>query len=182
MTKTLQKNLETSLDYILGNFLKDEMIAYMHSHPDRFDELIELAIADRQPHSARAAWLLSHCTGENDARVKKNIPRIINIIPNVSDGQKRDLINVLRKMEIEEEHEGLLFDICVKIWSNINKIPSVRVIAFRLIIEIAHRHKELNSEITLLTQDFYLEPLSRGIKSSVKRLIKRFEKESLGEG
>lgn len=153
------------------------MIAYIDSHPNRFDDLIELATIDRQAHSARAAWLLSHCISNNDTRVTDRILQIINIIPKVNDGQKRDLISVLLKMEINEEYEGLLFDICVKIWSNVNKMPSLRLNAFRLIIQIALIHRELNDEIALLTQDFYLEPLSQGIKKSVKTLMKSIEDE-----
>lgn len=172
-------SLEASLDHILGNFLKEEMIAYMDSHSKRFDDLIELALTDRQPHSSRAAWLLSHCTGSNDSRIEKNIPKIINTIPNVHDGQKRDLINVLRKMEINEEYEGLLFDICVEIWININKMHSLRFNAFRLIIQIAIKHDGLEKEIALLTQDLYLEPLSQGIKKAINRLIKDLESNNL---
>ena len=44
------------------------------------EELIELAISDKQPYSWRPAWLLWSCMDENDQRVQKHIPDIIHSI------------------------------------------------------------------------------------------------------
>ena len=153
------------------------MISYVESHPDEFEELIGLALLNKQPYSWRAAWLLSNCMDYNDQRIKKYIPKIINALTTVKDGQKRDLINVLRRMEINEEHEGLLFDICVAVWSKIDKLPSVRSSAFKLIIQITKKHPELFNEVVLLTQTEYIESLSHGIKRSIQKLVNSLNQE-----
>ena len=152
------------------------MMAYMEANPLEYGELIQLALADKQPYSWRAAWLLSNCMEKDDKRVKSFIPQIINRLPTAPDGQKRDLINVLRKMEIEEEYEGLVFDNCVNIWTRIDKIPSVRYNALRLILQITEKHPELFTEVDLLTQNHYIEPLSEGIRRSIQRMISKVKK------
>ena len=75
-------------------------------------------------------------------------------------------------MELKEEYEGILFNLCMDIWEQINKTPSVRITALKFIIKIAKKHPELSQEITFLTQDHYLESLSPGIKHSVSRMMK----------
>ena len=34
------------------------MIAYMETHPEAYEEAVQLAISDKQPYAWRAAWLL----------------------------------------------------------------------------------------------------------------------------
>jgi hypothetical protein len=154
------------------NSYKEGMISYVKSKPNEFDELIELALLNKQPYSWRAAWLLWSCMKENDKRLEKYIPKIIKILETFKDGHQRNLINILQKMKINEEHEGLLFDICVNIWTKTEKQASVRYKAFELIIQTTKRYPELYNEVLALTEDHYVEPLSEGIKRSMYRMIK----------
>ena len=159
------------LEHKLLNSYKDEMISFMDTHPELFEEAIELAIADKQPYSWRAAWLLWSCMEENDQRIQKYIKKIVVTLETKDDGHQRELIKILLKMEIKEEYEGILFDHCMDIWEQINKTPSVRVNALKFIIKIAKKHPELSQEITFLTQDHYLESLSPGVKNSVSKMM-----------
>lgn len=152
------------------------MIAFMESHPEKFNELIELAIIHEHPYSWRAAWLLFDCMEENDLRVKPYVQQMIDVFDEIEDGQKRDLIKVLRRMEIEEEQEGLLFDTCISIWTKADKIPSVRWSALKLMLQITKKHPELYQEVVLLTQNEYIETFSPGIGRSIKKLLKDFKK------
>lgn len=74
-------------------------------------------------------------------------------------------------MELDEKYEGVLFDICMGIWEQINKAPSVRINALKLIIKIANKHPELKQEISLLVQDHYLTSLSHGARRSALKLL-----------
>ena len=166
--------METALEYILTNSNKDGMISYMDAHPEDFEEAMKLAIADKRPYSWRAAWLLWSCMKENDQRVQKYIKRIIDSIPTKNDNQQRELFIILQKMELNEDYEGILLDICVNAWLKINKKPSVRFNAFKLIVKIAKKYPELSQEIGLLTQDQYLESLSSAVNKSIFKMIKGF--------
>jgi len=164
--------LESTLEHKLLNSYKDEMISFMDTHPEFFEEAIELAISDKQPYSWRAAWLLWSCMEENDKRIQKYIKKIVDTLETKDDGHQRELIKILLKMELKEDYEGILFDHCMDIWEQINKTPSVRVNALKLIIKIAKRYPELAKEIMFLTGDHYLESLSLGAKNSVSKLMK----------
>lgn len=168
MTITLGSELENKL---LHSY-KDEMISFMENHPEHFDEAVELALADKQPYSWRSAWLLWSCMEENDKRIKKYIKRIVETLDSKDDGHQRELLKILLQMELKKEYEGKLFNLCMDIWEQIDKSPSVRVNALKFIIKIAKKHPELSKEISFLTQDHYLESLSPGARHSVLKLMK----------
>jgi hypothetical protein len=164
--------LETALENKLLNSYKDELISFMHAHPEYFDEAIELAIADKQPYSWRAAWLLWSCMEVNDERIQKYIKKIIDTLETKDDGHQRELLKILLQMELKDEYEGKLFNLCMNIWEQIDQAPAVRVNAFKFMVKIAKKHPELSQEITFLTQDHYLESLSPGARHSVTKLKK----------
>jgi len=170
---------ETPLETALIKGLKAEKMLYLQAHPEAFEELILLAQGNKQPYAWRAAWLLSNAMKKNDKRLQSHVSTFINILPNAPEGHKRDLLNILRKMEVDEEQEGRLFDHCVTIWEHTNQIPSVRHNAFRIIVKIAKNYPELLDEIRFLTQEHYIKPLSDGIKKVIRKTIKELWK---GEG
>jgi hypothetical protein len=61
----------------------------------------------------------------------------------------------------------------MNVWEQIDKSPSVRVNALKMIIKIADKHQVLKKEISFLAQDHYLESLSPGAKHSVKKLMSK---------
>lgn len=163
--------MTTPLEEILITSYKEEMISFLNSQPEYFNEAIELAISNKQPFSWRAAWLLWSCMEENDKRVKKYIKEIVESIKFRKDGHQRQLLKILFRMKLNSKYEGIVFNICMDIWEQIGKDPSVRITALKFIINIASKHTNLLKEIVFLTEDHYLETLSPGIKNSVERMI-----------
>lgn len=163
--------METALEKILTSCYKNEMISYMNSHPECFDEAVELALSDKQPYAWRAAFVLWSVIEENDQRIKKHINKIVKAIKDKNDGHQRELLKILLMMELDEKYEGVLFDMCMNIWEQISKAPAVRINALRLIAKIAVRHPELNKEISFLTQDHYLDSLSPGTRHSALKIM-----------
>jgi len=150
---------------------KEEMISFMAAHPEQFEEAVSLALSDTQPLAWRAAWLLHDCMEGNDIRIRIHISDIVAAIPDRQDGHQRELLKILLRMELGEEHEGRLFDICMSVWEHPAKQPSVRITAFRYIIHMAKKYPELANEIAGLTQDWHLESLSPGVRRSVSRIL-----------
>jgi hypothetical protein len=164
--------METALEHILTSSYKVDMIAWMDAHPEYFEEAIKLAVSNKQPYSWRAAWLLWSCMEKNDQRIQGYVKSIIDILSVRDDNQLRELLIILHQMEINEELEGLLFNHCISIWEKINKKPSLRIIAFKIIDKIAKKHPDLSREIIFLTQNQYLDSLSPAAYKSVTNMIK----------
>jgi hypothetical protein len=117
--------METAFEHILINSYKVDLVSFMNAHPEDFEEAIKLAVADKQPYSWRAAWLLWSCMEENDKRIQVYINDIISALTSKNDDHQRELLKILHQMELSEENEGILFNICSGVWEKINKKPSV---------------------------------------------------------
>ena len=163
--------METPLEHVLMAFNKQEMMAWLAAHPESFTEAIHLAMADKQPYSWRAAWLLWSCMEGNDPRIRPFITGIIDCLDIKRDGHQRELLKILYRMDLTEEQEGLIFDLCMNVWEKVGKAPSVRHNAFRMIVRIASIYPELSSEIALITQEHYMETLSPGVRRAVMKMI-----------
>ena len=168
----MTKIIETKFEHLLTNSHKPEMIAFMESHPEYFTEIIKLAIADKQPYSWRASWLLWSCMEKNDKRLRSNTKKIIDILPERKDNQQRELLMILQRMELNDEYEGQLFDTCTKIWAQIGKNASLRYNAFKILVSISKKHPDLTHEIKTLTESYYTDTLSESVKKSITKLTK----------
>lgn len=153
--------------------MKDGMLSYMAAHPEELDVLIEIALSDKQPYAWRAAFLLSNCIEENDPRVADRISEVVAFLPKATDSQKRDLFKVISMFSVRDEDEGLLFEFCIENWCRIEAKPSVRWRALSLALQIAAKHSALLQEIKLVTSEPYLETLSPGIRSSIRKTLEK---------
>ena len=121
--------------------------------------------------SWKASLLLVHCMAEKDKRLSKYSLEIIKLIKIKEDSQQRELLRIVEKLEIGEDIEGLLFDVCSDIWISIHKSSSVRIIAFRILVPIAIKYPELKREVFMMSENKYSESLSDGIKKSFDKLV-----------
>lgn len=163
--------MKTSIKQILSNALKEEIFAFVEKDEGSFEEFLLLSLSNEGKYSARAAWVVSKFVNDNDDRIIKYLPRYIEALKTATDGQQRDLINTLRTSNNYDEYAGDFFDICTQIWLDVKKIPSVRVCALKLLLQVAEKYPELNHEIKLLAQENYLRTLSPGIERSIRKQL-----------
>lgn len=164
--------MQTPLEHILSHAFKEQMMAYAAAHQEDFEELIDLAICDRRPYNWRGAWLLCSTMGDNDLRVGRRLDDLIAVVSSCEPNHQRELMRVLLRMELNDEQEGVVYDLAVKNWERLGLKPAVRYIAFRMILKIAKKYPELRDEIRQLTQEHYLESLSPGVRNSVWKMVK----------
>jgi len=164
------------LKHILTHEYKDGMIVFLNTHPAYVIEAIELAIKDEQPYSWRSAWLLWSCMDKYHLICQEHTDAIINSIPSKSDGHQRELLKILYVLNLNDDQEGLVYDMCVRLWEDIQKKPSIRYTAYRFLIKIAQKHPDLLNEIKYLTEKQYIETLSPGIKKGIYKLIQTVKK------
>lgn len=162
--------METAFEYLLTHAYKADLLAHMRTHPGDFGELIHLALADKQPYSWRAAWLLWSCMERNDQRLRKHIGALVAALAERPDNQIREYLMILQKMDIPERFEGRLFDRCISIWEAVGKQPSVRCNAFRMMVRMVNRYPELRKEVSFLTGPRYMDSLSPGVRHSIRKL------------
>jgi hypothetical protein len=150
---------------------REIMIEAVKSSETHFQEAVKIALSAKEPACWRAAWILEASVRKNDKRLEAYADQLIETIAGKADGYQRELIKLIFKIELSEEQEGRLFDICVSIWESVGKSSSVRCFAFNFISDVVSKYPELVNEVAFLTQSEYLEPLSPGIRRSVEKKV-----------
>ncbi|MDR2148908.1 MAG: hypothetical protein LBE91_20905 [Tannerella sp.] len=164
----------SELKAALSTKYKSGLVSFLQANPDCFNELLQLALSDDRDYAFGAAWAITLIMEKNDTRLRDYVAEMIRILPHLKDGHKRALLMILRNMEIPEACEGELFDFCVSLWETTALAPSLRSCAFQNILCIAEKYPELQHEIQYLTEEKYLETLTKGIRHSVRLMMKGF--------
>ena len=166
--------MESSLEKrLINHFNKEELIASINENDDLFNHMVSIALSNRNPKSWRAPWVICQAMHKNDSRIEPYFEAFVKAIEGKKDGYQRELLKIINKMDIPEEFEGILFDKCSAIWEIPKKSPATRIVAFKIMLEIAHKYPDLKNEIAFLTQKHYTETLSPGIQNSLKKMMKR---------
>jgi len=157
---------------LINHFNKEELISAINESDNLFNQMVEITLSNRNPKSWRAPWIISQTIHKNDSRIVPHFETFVKAIDGKKDGYQRELLKIIDRMDIPEEFEGVLFDMCSSIWEIPKKSPATRIVAFKIMLKIARKYPDLKSEITFLTQKHYIETLSPGIQNSLKRMMK----------
>ena len=151
---------------------KDDVVAFLNKDNKNFKQAIALAQSTEQPYAWRAAWMLCHASKKQDKRILPYLLDIIKAIPNKKDGQQRELLKVVMKMEpLQEDTEGYFFDVCTELWEDVNKQPAVRYYAGCYMLTMAAKYPDIKNELEVLFGEYYTQSLSPSIKRIFERKL-----------
>ena len=162
----------------LGKNLNRDMVTDLFHNGfywKHFDFLVKHMQKEEKDTSWRSAWVVVHLMKEDDPKIKKHLIKIIKNLEGKTDGHQRELIKIVRKMNLNEDHEGLFFDVCMNIWEEVKKQPAVRYYFALFILEIARKNAEIKNELEHLTSDYYTQTLSPGIKRIFNRELSKIK-------
>jgi len=145
----------------------DEVKLFFDTDKSNFHKIVNLSIKNEKDYSWRAAWLLSRTLTKDDKRCRPFILKIIKSIHEKEAGHQRELLKIAIKFKWTKKQEGFLFDICIKIWEDINIKSGTRYYAMEILLKICKKYPELKNEINYLFEDYYLKNLSPGIRNSI---------------
>lgn len=151
----------------------EEIKLFLDSEKSMFNKMVRLSMKNEKNYSWRAAWLLSRSMIKNDPRCRPFILKIIKSIPEKEAGHQRELLKIINKFNWTKKQEGILFDICVKLWIDIKVKSGTRYYAMEILLKISKKYPELKNEINYLFEDNYLNNLSPGIRSNFLKKVNK---------
>jgi len=154
-----------------GRFNKDKAILLVNSTLETYTETVEIALSKDFPKNWRAMWVLQHCTLKNDLRLLPYCNKLLDRLNDNSESFQREALKALDKMQLNDEQEGKLFDICMTFWEDITKASALRYFAFKRIHKTYLKHPELLGEFSFICQEQYVTALSPGIRKGIQRTI-----------
>ena len=141
------------------------------NNPKNFSVLAQVAMQSNHPKSWRAAWLMDKIHEKNPDLVSPFIPDMIQKIKTKNnEGKKRHFLKLISINNIPAEHQGFLFDYCLKAFTSAKEPLAVRVHAMQILYNISENEPELKNEILTVIEDEMENHSSAGIISRGRKL------------
>ena len=148
------------------------------NHPENFSVLAQVAMQSNHPKSWRAAWLMDKIHEKNPDLVTPFIPDMIQKIKTEDNaGKKRHFLKLISINSIPSEHQGFLFDYCLKAFTSAKEPLAVRVHAMQILYNISEKEPELKHEILAVIEDEMENHSSAGIISRGRKLAGKLKEQ-----
>jgi hypothetical protein len=164
------------LSHIPSGIEKEMLIKEVGDSDEKFTELLDLCINEKDPLAWRAAWILDGSDEQIPGQAEKHISGIVAALPDMhSTGSLRSLIRLLCRHEIPEDDQGILIDLCFSYLVS-EVIPvAVKAHAMQIIYQHALIYPELKGELISILED-QMENNSVGFSSRGRRIIRDLKK------
>lgn len=150
-----------------------EHFVEMCSRPEFLPFLAEICLSDDPKLNWRAAWVLSSIDASQLKKIFPKAQPLINTLQRKEkDGYKREIIKLIMLLDLDEDEEGAFYDAALNIWEDLALASAARLYALRGMLHIAKLYPELNHEIAAYNDDHYLQGVSPGIQSQMRKIFK----------
>jgi hypothetical protein len=158
-----------------SGFEKEIYVREAGTSAEKFNELLELCLSDKDPVAWRAAWVLDGAAEQHPDIARGHISRIVRRLPKLkSGGAIRSLLRMLCRYEIHEDDQGILIDLCFGYMVSELYPVAVKVHAMQIIYNHVLIYPELKDELVTVIQD-QVDNNTVGFLSRGRRIIAQLE-------
>lgn len=154
-----------NLEYLLKEIINS---------PKNYIALVDIALYNKDPKSWRAAYIVDKI---NDIQPELLHPFLVRMIEQVqkekSGSKKRHFLKLISMNNVPENHQGVMFDFCLKTFSSDKEAVAIRVHAMQVLYNISINEPDLQPEILAIIEHEMEHHPSAGITSRGKKLVKK---------
>jgi len=153
----------------------NSIIEWVGNDVSRFNQLFNLFLNDEYRVTQRAAWPMSYCAVAHPEFMEYNFDKLIQNLqkPLIHNSVKRNSVRLLQSIEIPEQYEGAVMEICFGYVESPAEAVAIKAFALSVLGKFAKKYPEIIPEIKLLIED-QLPHQTAGFKVSAKRLLQQF--------
>lgn len=154
--------------------LNREIIRYVGDNRQRLEELLSLLFGDDALLSQRAAWSAGDLGAEHPELFLTYIPELISRLRDrkAHPAVRRNILRIFSSLEIPEEHQSAVLDICLAFIRSEAEPVAVRAFAVTLAATISRPYAELRAELLMLLREISSVPHSPAMNVRIKRALK----------
>ncbi len=151
----------------------DFVANYIGNDSEKFGQLIDLLFNGKVPIPQRAAWVVATIA---EKHAELCLPYLVTIVERLEEfehtGIHRCLLKVISEIDIPEQLQGKLYDICYE-WLIIKTSPiAVKVYCMQILFNISEVEPDLKHELKLVIEEL-IDHESPGIQSKSRALMRR---------
>ncbi len=165
------------VEHSKANTLK--IVNYVGSNQKRFDDLMELFLADEYRVTQRAAMAVGHAADRHPQLIKKHLKSLLENLrkPEIHDAIKRNTVRLFDKhFDLPEELMGMAAEICFNYLDDPQEAVAIRAFSMGVLYKICQLEPELGNELIMVLED-HLPHGSAGFKSRGKKILAKLRKQ-----
>lgn len=151
----------------------DKIVKWIGSDRNKFNELFNLFLNGDNRTTQRAAWPLSYSAVIHPEFMNNNFERLINNLKKngLHDSIKRNSVRVLQAVNIPEEYEGDVMELCFQYLASPSVAVAIKAFSLTVLNNLSKKYPEIISEIKLLIEE-QLPHQSAAFKSRAKMFMR----------
>jgi hypothetical protein len=158
--------------------MRDRIVEYVGRSSRRFEILVNIFLDGPYRVTQRAAWPLSYCVQLHPELIGPHLRRIIRNLekPGIPNSVKRNTVRLLQFVNIPNDHQGPVANVCFSFLSNPKEAIAVRVFSMTVLAQFARSHEDLKRELRIMIED-QLPYCSAAFASRAGKILKELSVE-----
>lgn len=145
---------------------------YIGEDAKRFEELVQLFLADTLIVTQRASWIISHCLDQHPQLVEPYIESFWkNLLQGQNDTITRNTLRIFQDYPIPKNTQGIAASLCFDYLANPNTAVAIRVFSMSVLYNISREEPDLLPELAILIEEG-MPHGSAGFRSRGKKILK----------
>ena len=146
------------------NFRKNKvqkLLEQIQQKPNILPELISSFLKGPSAVTQKASWIINYCAEKDYQLISPYLPLMIEKLKesNISDAVKRNTIRLLQFIEVQEELEGEVMNICFDFLSSRKEAVAIKAFSLTVLARLCQKYPEVRNELKILVED--LLPLEK---------------------
>ncbi len=152
----------------------EKIAKWIGNKPDRFASFIHLFLHDEYRVAQRAAWVLSVVAEKHYELAKPWLPQMIAKMqePGVHVAVKRNVVRILQFLEIPEELQGDVMNVCFDMLADPKETIAVRAFSMTVLANLSKYYPDIKQELIAIIEDQLEQGASPGFIARSKKLLK----------
>ncbi len=139
----------------------------------RFGGLMQLFLHDEYRVVQRAAWVLSMVAEEHMDIVQQHLAAMVHRMaePGVHVAVKRNVVRVLQWIDIPEELQGEVMNVCFDLLADPKETVAVRCFSMTVLGNLAQHYPEIKPELRIIIEDQLEQQPTAGFKARARKVL-----------
>jgi hypothetical protein len=158
--------------------LADIVTLLVLENPETTDDLIRLALSDKDPHSCRASRVFALvCEKYPELFQKQQNILISNLSGLKSEGVRRNILKIVAEypVKLNLKNRGILLGLCFDWLDDESKAVAIRVYAMQYLFNASLKEPAIRTELISMLEDHYAMG-STGFRSRADSILRKLYK------
>ncbi len=154
---------------------RDAIVKKVRNNPNQMTELMDCFFSDDYRLCQNASWPMTIIGEKKPKLILPYVEEMLGVLRRpVHNSVKRNVIRLLQVIDIPEEYDGIVYELCFNYINDTKEMTAVRTFSITVLCNIVMKYPELKGEVISLIE-LHRANSSAAFKARVRKELKRLE-------